>query len=59
MQVLSLSRDQPRQLHAPLVRVLSDIDYRNDLAARSRTTFQAHFAWPSIAARFAGLLKRE
>ena len=48
--------DEPRQLHASLVRVLSDADYRNDLATRSRATFEAHFAWHSIAARFASLL---
>jgi glycosyltransferase involved in cell wall biosynthesis len=57
--VVLVAADQPRQLHASLVRVLSDADYRKDLAARSRSIFQAHFAWPSIAARFAGLLKPE
>jgi glycosyltransferase involved in cell wall biosynthesis len=55
--VVLVSADQPLQLHASLVRVLSDVDYRNDLSARSRATFQAHFAWPSIAAQFARLLK--
>ena len=57
--VVVVAADQPRQLQASLVRVLSDPDYRRDLAARSRAIYQAHFAWPSIAARFAGLLKRE
>jgi len=57
--VVLVAADQPRQLQASLVRVLSDPDYRRDLAARSRAIYQAHFAWPSIAARFAGLLKRE
>jgi len=57
--VILVPSDQPRQLHDSLVRVLSDVDYRTDLAARSRATFQAHFAWPSIAARFASLLKTE
>jgi glycosyltransferase involved in cell wall biosynthesis len=55
--VVLVPADQPRQLHASLVRVLSDVDYRNDLAARSRAIFQAHFAWPSIAVRFTKLLK--
>ena len=55
--VVLVPADQPRQLHTSLVRVLSDVDYRNDLAARSRATLQAHFAWSSIAARFANLLK--
>ena len=57
--VVLVPADQPGELHASLVRVLSDIDYRNDLAARSRATFEAHFAWPSIAARFASLLNEE
>ena len=55
--VVLVAADQPGQLDASLVRVLSDADYRSDLAARSRAIFQAHFAWPSIAARFANLLK--
>jgi glycosyltransferase involved in cell wall biosynthesis len=54
--VVLVPADQPFQLHASLVRVLSDVDYRSDLVARSRATFQAHFAWPSIASRFASLL---
>jgi hypothetical protein len=57
--VVLVAADQPLQLHSALVRVLSDIGYRNDLVARSQLTFQAHFAWPSIAARFAGLLRPE
>jgi hypothetical protein len=44
-------------LQTALVRVLSDAAYRNDLAARSRAVFQAHFAWASIAAQFASVLK--
>ena len=55
--VVLVSADQPLQLQTALVRVLSDTAYRNDLAARSRAIFQAHFAWPSIAARFASLVK--
>ena len=54
--VVLVTADQPRQLQASLVRVLSDADYRKDLAARSRAIFQAHFAWASIAPRFASLL---
>jgi|SRR6516162_4241764 glycosyltransferase involved in cell wall biosynthesis len=57
--VVLVAPDQPHQLQTALVRVLSDADYRNDLAVRSRATFQAHFAWPSVAARFASLLKPE
>jgi glycosyltransferase involved in cell wall biosynthesis len=55
--VVLVPPNQLCQLYASLVRVLSDVDYRNDLAARSRATFQAHFAWPSIAAQFARLMK--
>ena len=53
------SADLPRQLHASLVRVLSEVDYRRDLAARSPAAFQTHFAWVPIADRFASLLKPE
>jgi glycosyltransferase involved in cell wall biosynthesis len=56
--VVLLPSDQPIQLNAALVRVLSDRDYRDDLAARSRTAYQSHFAWPIIAARFADLFDR-
>jgi glycosyltransferase involved in cell wall biosynthesis len=54
--VVLVPAEHPFQLHTSLVRVLSDVDYRSDLAARSRATFQAHFAWPSIASRFASLI---
>jgi glycosyltransferase involved in cell wall biosynthesis len=57
--VVLVPPDQPCQLYASLVRVLSDVNYRNDLAARSRAIFQTHFAWPSIAARFANLLNQQ
>jgi glycosyltransferase involved in cell wall biosynthesis len=55
--VVLVAADEPSQLHASLVRVLSDVSYRNELAGHSRAVFEAHFAWPSIAARFADLLK--
>jgi glycosyltransferase involved in cell wall biosynthesis len=51
--------DQPDQLKAALVRVLSDTGYRNDLAARSRAAYQSHFAWPIIAAQFFSLLNTQ
>jgi glycosyltransferase involved in cell wall biosynthesis len=54
--VVLVSPDQPDQLNDALVRVLSDPVYRRDLAARSRAAYQTHFAWPSIAARFATVL---
>jgi len=51
--------DRPDQLSAALVRVLSERGFRDDLAARSRVAFQSHFAWPSIAARFATILDKK
>jgi len=51
-----VSPDQPDDLHAALVRVLSDAAYRMDLASRSRAAYQTFFAWPAIAARFSALL---
>jgi len=54
--VVLVSPDQPDDLNAALVRVLSDATYRMDLASRSRAAFQAHFTWPIIAARFSTLL---
>ena len=55
--VVLVSLDQPEDLNVALVRVLSDAAYHMDLAARSRTAYQTHFAWPVIAARFSALLK--
>jgi hypothetical protein len=57
--VVFVSHDQPNDLNAALVRVLSDAAYRMDLAARSRAAYLAHFAWPAIAARFADLLRSD
>lgn len=54
--VVLVSPDQSDELHAALVRVLSDAAYRTDLAARSRAAYKTHFAWPAIAARFSVLL---
>jgi glycosyltransferase involved in cell wall biosynthesis len=54
--VVLVSPGEPDDLHAALVRVLSDAAYRTDLAARSRAAYQTHFAWPAIATRFKALL---
>jgi hypothetical protein len=54
--VVLVSANRPDDLHAALVRVLSNTAYRIDLGARSRAAYQAHFAWDTIAARFATLL---
>lgn len=54
--VVLVSPDQPDELNAALVRVLSDASYRMDLATRSRAAYKTHFAWPAIAARYSALL---
>jgi len=54
--VVLVSPDQPDGLSSALVRVLSDADYRTELAARSRAAYQTHFAWSAIAARFSAFL---
>lgn len=54
--VVLVQPDQPDDLNASLVRILSDAAYRMDLAARSRAAYQTHFSWPAIAARFSAFL---
>ncbi len=53
--VVLVSPDQPDDINAALVRILSDASYRMDLAARSRVAYQTYFAWPAIADRFSAL----
>jgi glycosyltransferase involved in cell wall biosynthesis len=55
--VVLVSPHKPDDLNVAIVRVLSDISYRKDLATRSRAAYKIHFAWPAIAARFSALLK--
>ena len=55
--VILLAPDAVEELKAALVRVLRDSAYREELASRSRAAYQAHFAWPVIASRFAALLR--
>jgi glycosyltransferase involved in cell wall biosynthesis len=55
--VVLVSPDRPDELSAALIRVLSDPAYRKDLASRSRSAYQAHFAWPVIARKLSTLLK--
>lgn len=56
--VVLVSPNQPDDLNAALVRVLSDAAYRVNLAARSRAAYQADFSWHTIAARFAAILTK-
>jgi glycosyltransferase involved in cell wall biosynthesis len=56
--VVLVSPDQPDDLNAKLVRVLSDAAYRRYLSDRSRAAYQTHFAWSVIAAGFNTLLNK-
>jgi glycosyltransferase involved in cell wall biosynthesis len=50
--VVLVSRAHSEELGEALVRVLSDREYRANLAKRSRTAHEQHFAWDAIAARY-------
>jgi glycosyltransferase involved in cell wall biosynthesis len=50
------SREQPGDLSRVLIQVLSDSDYRESLAVRSREAQRKYFSWAVIAARYAELL---
>jgi glycosyltransferase involved in cell wall biosynthesis len=54
--VVLVSPGDPGELNDALVRVLSDSVFREELSAKSRAVYKAHFAWPAIAERFAALL---
>jgi glycosyltransferase involved in cell wall biosynthesis len=47
----------PPQLGEALVRVLSESDFRAQLAQRSRTAQDKYFSWPAIAERYADFLQ--
>ena len=57
--VILVPPDQRKEIKAALLRLLSDHAYRANLAARSRATYQTHFAWTAIAARFTSILKKQ
>jgi glycosyltransferase involved in cell wall biosynthesis len=50
--------DLASQFGESLVKVLSDEQFRRDLAARSRAAQRESFSWPAIARRYADLLDR-
>jgi glycosyltransferase involved in cell wall biosynthesis len=54
--VVLVNRDDQNKLNEALVRVLSDANLRAELSSRSRAAYQAHFAWPAIAKRYAAVL---
>jgi glycosyltransferase involved in cell wall biosynthesis len=55
--VLLVNPDYPAEFGEALLRILTDTPLREELAGRSRAAYQAHFAWPAIAARYAALLE--
>ncbi len=57
--VVLVAPGQADQLNAALLRVLSDREYWDALAARSRAAYETYFSWHSIAARFAEVLKKQ
>jgi glycosyltransferase involved in cell wall biosynthesis len=50
--VVLVSRERSEELGEALVRVLSDREYRTELANRSRAAHREHFAWDAIAVRY-------
>ncbi len=56
--VVLVSADQPKELGEALLRVLTNPDYRGQLAARSRLAQDKYFSWPAIATRYAEELRK-
>jgi hypothetical protein len=54
--ILLAESGHPEQLGPALVQILSDAALCEELAARSRSAYQAHFSWKSIAGRYADFL---
>jgi glycosyltransferase involved in cell wall biosynthesis len=55
--VVLVSADKPGEFNEALLRVLTDQDYRAQLAERSRLAQEKYFSWQAIAARYAEELK--
>jgi glycosyltransferase involved in cell wall biosynthesis len=53
--VVLIPQNNPEQLSAALIRILSDAPYNAALRRRSQAAYQSHFSWPAIAARYAKL----
>lgn len=56
--VVLLQEGDHAALHAALSRVLTDSEYRSELAARSRAAQEKYFSWRAIGAEFAAQLKQ-
>jgi glycosyltransferase involved in cell wall biosynthesis len=57
--VVLVSRDNNANLGEALLRVLSNADFRESLAARSRQAQRQNFSWDAIAKRYAEVLSRQ
>ena len=53
-----VSTDKPGEFGEALLRVLTNPDYRAQLAARSQLAQNKYFSWPAIAARYAEELRK-
>jgi glycosyltransferase involved in cell wall biosynthesis len=56
--VVLVSADKPGEFSEALLRVLTDQDYRAQLARRSRLAQEKYFSWQAIAARYAEELRK-
>ncbi len=56
--VVLVSADKPGEFSEALLRVLTNADYRAQLAERSRHAQDKYFSWPAIAARYAEELRK-
>ena len=56
--VVLVSADKPGEFGEALLRVLTNTDYRAQLAERSRLAQDKYFSWPTIAARYAEELRK-
>ncbi len=57
--VVLVAEEQPAALHSALVKLLSDVALRKELAERSSAAFRVHFSWPAIGAQFADTIKAQ
>jgi glycosyltransferase involved in cell wall biosynthesis len=56
--VVLVSADKPGEFGEALLRVLTNANYRAQLAERSRLAQDKYFSWPVIAARYAEELRK-
>jgi glycosyltransferase involved in cell wall biosynthesis len=56
--VVLVSADKPTEFGDALLRVLTNAEYRAQLAERSRLALEKYFSWQAIAARYAEELKK-